>query len=102
MKLIDLLKRQPLQDFATVSNATIDMLGRSATSMLANYSFNEAIKRIEEDYFRMWKMSKPLDQEGREAVWRGLQAIAEIRLKLTGMVNAMVIEESKRKEQNNG
>ena len=95
-------KRDPLQDFTIIPNASIDMLGRSAAALLDNYAFNEAIKRIEEDYFRMWKMSKPLDQEGREAVWRGLQAIAEIRLKLTGMVNAMVIEESKRKEQSNG
>ena len=92
-------KDKPQIEFVLKETEDIFFLGESAQRCLENAAFNAAIKRIEEDYFRMWKNSKPLDADGREAIWRGLQAIAEVKIKLQGLLNQMVMEKAKKEEE---
>jgi len=92
-------KSEPMDLPDRNSKEDVFLLGNSAAEMLKNTAFTTAINRIENEYFRMWKNSKPMDAEGREAVWRGLQGISEIKLKLTGMVNEMIIKQKEYEEE---
>ncbi len=84
--------------FAPGDITDILLLGDSAQRLLENKALEASFRRIEEDYFRMWRNSKPLDTEGREAIWQGLQAISELKLKLNRLVNDMVVEKQAVKE----
>lgn len=93
-------EKSETKDFADLDGKeNVWFLGNSATEILKNIAFNTAINRVEREYFKMWQNSKPLDVDGREAIWRGLQAISEIKLKLTGMVNEMIIKQKEYEEE---
>ena len=90
-------KRKP--EFAIPNGAEDEfILGRSAQDALDNIAFNYACNKIEHDFFTMWKSSKPLDRDGREAAWMQIQALSEIKMKLNGMINKMVLKQKQIKE----
>jgi hypothetical protein len=71
------------------------MLGRYANSLLKNPAFDTAIKRIEQDVFSAWKTSAPKDKDKRENLFYRIEVLAEIQLKLKGMIENMKYEEKK-------
>jgi len=74
------------------------ILGHQAKLLLENPVFANALKDIEDGYYRMWKNSKPMQSDEREAVWDRLQALQEVRLKITGYVNTMLHEQKLKEE----
>ena len=87
--------KQPLE------TKDVNIIGRNAKDLLENPALLTSIQALEETYFGIWKNSKPLEVDGRESVWREVQALKAIKLKLTGMVNEMIIEQDKQKEKKN-
>ena len=76
------------------------MLGRYANSVLKNPAFDAAIKKIEADIFYAWKTSAPKDDAKRENLYYRIEVLAEIQLKLKGMVNNMLVEMNQNKRVN--
>ena len=98
--IISLFKGEALAEFAQPLNTNdVKIVGRNAKDLIDNPAFLTSIKKLEEYYFNIWKSSKPMDKEPREAVWRQLEALEAIKLKLTGMVNEMIIEQDKLKNK---
>lgn len=102
-RLKALFRKKPMEiiPFATTESRDINFLGESAERMLENAAFEAAIRRLKEDYFTIWCNSKPLDTEGREAIWRETRAINEVRIRINGLVNQMIAERNAADEAKN-
>lgn len=98
--IISLFSNKSMIEFAQpLKTDDVKIVGRNAKDLIENPAFLTSIKKLEEYYFNIWKSSKPMDSEPREAVWRELKALEAIKLKLTGMVNEMIIEQDKLKNK---
>lgn len=63
-----------------------------------NRALEAAFDKIEEGFIRAWKTSTPKDSEAREHLYYRMEGLAEVKLKLQGMLNAMIFEANKRKK----
>lgn len=89
-----------LIDFKKPSgNEGILEMGRYASEMIKNPSLENSFKIIEDKLFTAWKTSSPKDEKAREHIYYQLQAVAQVKLILQGMVTNMLIEERLLKEK---
>lgn len=69
------------------------VLGHYASQLVKNPALDAALKKIEEDIVYAWKTSPPKSRMEREHLYYRMEGIAQIKLKLAGMVNNMLLEE---------
>lgn len=83
----------------STGDETVIMLGRYAGSLLKNPALDAAFHKIEADIFNAWKTSAQKDAEARERMYYRMEAVAELKVKLRGMVNNMLYEVNKQKNK---
>lgn len=75
------------------------VLGHYAVQLVKNPALDAALQKIEMEIFHAWKTSPPKASEEREHLYYRLEGLAQIKLKLTGLVNNMLLEEKMAKKQ---
>lgn len=80
-------------------DANVTMLGYQASSALKNPAFDAAFKKIEANIIHAWKTSAQKDGVAREHLYYRIEALAEIKIQLHGMLNNMLFENNKKKKQ---
>lgn len=98
---MNLFKKKPDPDIflPSTGDETIIMLGRYAGSLTKNPALDAAFKKIEADIFNAWKTSPQKDHEARERMYYRMEAVAELRVKLNGMVQNMLYEQNREKKK---
>lgn len=76
----------------------IIVMGRYASALTSNPALDAAFKRIEAEIFNAWKTSPPKDEEKREHLYYRMEGLAQVKLKLAGLVNNMLLEEKMAKQ----
>lgn len=79
-------------------NEGVIVLGHYASQLVRNPAFDAALRKIEDDIFNAWKTSPPKSRLEREHLYYRMEGLAQIKLKLAGMVNNMLLEEKKAKQ----
>lgn len=74
-------------------NEGVIVLGHYASQLINNPAVDAAFKKIENDIILAWKTSPPKSRLEREHLYYRMEGLAQVRLKLTGMVNNMLQEE---------
>ena len=75
------------------------VLGHYASQLIHNPAIDAAFKKIEEDIMQAWKTSPPSASVQREHLYYRMEGLAQLRLKLAGMVNNMLLEEKISKQK---
>lgn len=71
------------------------VIGHYAQELIKNKALDAALKKIEAEIFYAWKTSPPKAKEEREHLYYRMEGLAQIKLKLAGMVNNMLLETKK-------
>ena len=89
-------------DFAEAIAPDVILLGRHAKAALANPAFDAAFKKIEAEFIKAWKTSTPSESEAREKIYYRMEGLAQVKLKLQGMLANMEMELSARERNKPG
>ncbi len=81
-----------LEDFNPQKIDDIIRMGMYAEELLKNPAFIHAFNSYRKNLEGVWSNSKPLDTEGREAVWFEMKALFALHGYFKGMVNNMKAE----------
>ena len=110
--LINLLrkrKQEPIPFRQSKGDEGAVVIGHYAQELVKNPALDAALKKIEAEIFTAWKISAPKDKEARENLYYRMEGIAQLKLKLAGMVNNYLLEINKKgqaegqpMEENNG
>jgi len=68
------------------------VLGHHASQLVRNPALDASFKKIEAEIFLAWKTSPPKARVEREHLYYRMEGLAQIKLKLAGMVNNMLLE----------
>ena len=68
------------------------VLGHYASELVRNPALDAAFKKVENDIIMAWKTSPGKARQEREHLYYRMEGLAQIKLKLAGMVNNMLLE----------
>ena len=62
--------------------------GKQAEILLQNELVQEAFKALEDEYFKLWQATKPLDTDVRESLWHSYRTVGEVKTHLHRLVDS--------------
>ena len=88
-------KEEPIPFKQAKGDEGVIVIGHYAEQLVRNPALDDALRRIEAEIFYAWKTSPPKAKEEREHLYYRMEGLAQIKLKLAGMVNNMLLETKK-------